>query len=248
MLFLHWHKGHRLLIANRLKMSYKAITSVMASYLEKLLINIRPYSMCQEWIRSLSTVNRYWLLEHGRCSITGTYTRFARHDVRPGCRPTPSSFNWRSGLLSDGQVIPRLKMFTHLHPETGGDVFKTTRVTYKNSAFFSWRTHVTILKRNLKILSPDTAHVYCWNHTKHVLWVTSGRSYLPLQQMVHFSRLYAIKQCNKHEGRCVKWALESGYWKRKGQAWGRWLSSYLNQVNTLKFNSCSVSAVSIYAY
>jgi len=48
MLFLHWHKGHRLLNANRLKMSYKAITSVMASYLEKLLINIRPYSMCQE--------------------------------------------------------------------------------------------------------------------------------------------------------------------------------------------------------
>jgi hypothetical protein len=45
---LHRHKVHRLLITNRLEMSYKAITLVPASYLEKLLINIIPYSLCQE--------------------------------------------------------------------------------------------------------------------------------------------------------------------------------------------------------
>jgi hypothetical protein len=59
--------------------------------------------------------------------------------------------------------------------------------------------------------------------------------------------LYAFKQCTIIE-RCIKRALECRYWKREGHGWGRWLSSYLNQVNALKFNSCSVSAVSIYAY
>lgn len=59
--------------------------------------------------------------------------------------------------------------------------------------------------------------------------------------------LHAFKQCNII-GRRIKRALECRYWKREGQGWGRWLSSYLNQVNALKFNSCSVSAVSIYAY
>lgn len=48
MLYLHMHEGHRLLIANRLEKTYKAITLMLASYLEKLLINIIRYSLCQE--------------------------------------------------------------------------------------------------------------------------------------------------------------------------------------------------------